>query len=68
MRLGSTSHLRSARAEALFRRLRFDKHDQIADALTRAPRRIDAADIDGSPSAASSVDELVLSKAMKISP
>ncbi len=46
LRLGSTSHLRSARAEALFRRLRFDKQDQISDALMRAPRRMDATEID----------------------
>lgn len=40
-RLGPTSQSRSARAEALFRRLRFDRSDQIADALSRAPRRVE---------------------------
>ena len=38
--------LRRSRADALFRRLRIEKQDQIADALMRAPRRLDAADID----------------------
>lgn len=49
MRLGATGLSRSARADALFRRLRFDKADQIADALTRAPRRLTQSDIDGLP-------------------
>lgn len=45
MRLGSTSQRRSARADAVFRRLRVEKQDLIADALMRAPRRLDAADL-----------------------
>ncbi len=46
LRLGTTSHLRSARADVLFRRLRLEKHDQIAEALMRAPRRLDASVLD----------------------
>ncbi len=45
-RLATTSHSRSARAEALFRRLRFTKQDQITDALMRAPQMLDASVID----------------------
>ncbi len=45
-RLATTSHSRSARADVLFRRLRFTKQDQIADALMRAPRMLDASTID----------------------
>ena len=40
--LGSTSQSRSARADAVFRRLRLEKSEQIFDALMRAPARIDA--------------------------
>ena len=65
LRLGATSQLRRSRADALFRRLRFDKQDQIAEALTRAPRRLDAADIDGSPCAESQTENRALKKAMK---
>jgi hypothetical protein len=50
LRLGATSLTRSAKADALFRRLRFDEQYQIAGALTGAPRRFESADIDGSPS------------------
>jgi hypothetical protein len=46
LRLGSTARTRSAKADALFRRLRFDRSDQIADALTRAPRRLEASDLE----------------------
>lgn len=49
LRLGSTSHSRSARADVLFRRLRLEKQDQIADALMRAPRLHDMSDIDDLP-------------------
>jgi predicted secreted protein len=45
-RLASTAHSRSARADVLFRRLRFTKQDQIAEALMRAPRMLDASAID----------------------
>jgi len=45
-RLATTSHSRSARADVLFRRLRFTKQDQIAEALMRAPRMLDASVID----------------------
>ncbi len=45
-RLGPTSHLRSTRADLLFRRLRFDAQDQITEALMRAPKRIDTSAID----------------------
>ena len=45
-RLGPTSHLRSTRADLLFRRLRFDTQDQIAEALMRAPSHIDTSAIE----------------------
>ncbi len=67
-RLGTTSQLRRSRADALFRRLRFDKQDQIADALMRAPRRLDAADVDGSPTGAVRAAKRALKKAMKTAP
>lgn len=43
LKLGSTSQMRSARADALFRRLRFDRNEQLAEALLRAPKKINAA-------------------------
>ena len=43
-RLGPTSRTRSAKADALFRRLRLEQADQIAEALSRAPRAIDISD------------------------
>jgi len=49
LRLGATSMTRSTKADALFRRLRFNEQDQIANILTGAPRRIEAADFDGMP-------------------
>ena len=64
LRLGATSLSRRAKADALFRRLRFDKCDQIADALMRAPRLIDASDIDGGPR----VSRRAAPKAMKTTP
>lgn len=50
LRLGATAQSRRARAEAMFRRLRFNKDDQIAEALERTPRLIGAAELDGTPS------------------
>lgn len=47
LRLGSTSHLRSARAEALFRRLRRDDEPNIGKTLSKAPRRLTIDDIMG---------------------
>ena len=38
--LDKTSQSRSAKADALFRRLRLEREDQIADALMRAPRAL----------------------------
>ncbi len=40
LRLGDTSQSRSARADALFRRLRSAEQDQLSGDLLRAPRRI----------------------------
>jgi len=45
LRLGPTSHARSAKAELLFRRLRLEKQDQIADALMRAPKLLGPDDL-----------------------
>ncbi len=39
LRLGTTSLSRSARADALFRRLRSTEQDQLAGDLMRAPKR-----------------------------
>lgn len=47
MRLGSTSQLRSARADAVFRRLRIEKQDRIADALSRAAHRLEPSILGG---------------------
>lgn len=49
LRLGNTAQSRRARAEAMFRRLRFNKDDQIADALARTPRLIGASEFDAAP-------------------
>jgi len=46
LRLGSTSQLRSARADALFRRLRFDRSEQIAEQLSGVPKRLSGAALD----------------------
>jgi len=40
LRLDNNSRSRSAKADALFRRLRLEREDQIADALMRAPRSL----------------------------
>ena len=40
LRLGTTSQSRSARADALFRRLRSAEQDHLASELLRAPKRI----------------------------
>ncbi|MEO1251939.1 MAG: hypothetical protein AAFW81_06295 [Pseudomonadota bacterium] len=45
LRLGPTAQSRRARAEALFRRLRLESQDQIADALMRAPGAMNAGQI-----------------------
>ncbi len=44
-RLGPTSRSRSVKADAVFRRLRLEQSDQIADALGRAPKIIKPAEI-----------------------
>lgn len=49
LRLGPTSQSRKAKAEALFRRLRLEKQDQIAEALMRAPKLIDAGELAAKP-------------------
>ena len=49
LRLGATSLTRSAKADALFRRLRFDEQSQIQKSLTGAPKRMGAAQIDAAP-------------------
>ncbi|MEM9495878.1 MAG: hypothetical protein AAGA09_07730 [Pseudomonadota bacterium] len=46
-KLGGTSQSRSVRADVLFRKLRLNQVDQVADALARAPRRIEASDLAG---------------------
>lgn len=51
LRLGATSLTRSAKADALFRRLRFDEQDQIKGSLMRAPKRMGAAELDPAPKA-----------------
>ncbi len=43
LRLGTTSQSRSARADALFRRLRHAEQDQLSAELARAPKRFDVA-------------------------
>lgn len=40
LRLDKTSRSRSTKADVLFRRLRLEREDQIADALMRAPRAL----------------------------
>ena len=40
LRLDKNSRSRSAKADAVFRRLRLEREDQIADALMRAPRAL----------------------------
>ena len=40
LRLDKNSRSRSAKADAVFRRLRLESEDQIADALMRAPRAL----------------------------
>lgn len=40
LRLGTTSQSRSVRADALFRRLRAQEEEQLADQLKRAPARL----------------------------
>ncbi len=52
LRLGATSLTRSAKADALFRRLRFDEQSQIQKSLSRAPKRMGAAEIDAAPAPA----------------
>lgn len=42
LRLGTTSQSRSARADALFRRLRHAEQEQLSAELMRAPKRLDA--------------------------
>jgi len=43
LRLGTTSQSRSARADALFRRLRHAEQEQLSTDLMRAPKRLDVA-------------------------
>ncbi len=43
LRLGTTSQSRSARADALFRRLRHADQEQLSSELMRAPKRVDVA-------------------------
>lgn len=40
LRLGSTSQSRSARADALFRRLRSAEEDKLSEELLKAPKRV----------------------------
>jgi|GEM_PF-6170631 len=51
-RLGPTSRSRSAKADAVFRRLRLEQTDQITDALKRAPKSLEnAGKLAGEPTA-----------------
>lgn len=45
LKLGPTSHSRSAKADAVFRRLRLESADQISDALMRAPKALDTSGV-----------------------
>ncbi len=53
LRLGTTSRTRSAKADALFRRLRMEEAGQIAEKLAGAPRKIDGAKLARSKQAGS---------------
>ena len=44
--IGTTSLSRKARADAVFRRLRLEADDQIAEALLRAPAMLDTQSLD----------------------
>ncbi|MEM8772655.1 MAG: hypothetical protein AAGD92_13500 [Pseudomonadota bacterium] len=44
LRLGPTSQSRSAKADAVFRRLRMEASDQLIEALSRAPRKLEFCD------------------------
>lgn len=65
LRLGATSLTRSAKADALFRRLRFDEQDQIKGALSRAPRLVDGGDIDAAPQTKKRPARAAMRKAIK---
>ncbi len=60
LRLGTTSQSRSAKADALFRRLRAQEEEQVADKLKRAPSRLKLKNASG----ASEKPELLLKKAL----
>ena len=49
LKLATTSQARSTKADAVFRRLRLEKSDQIAEALMRAPQRLDDEALDEKP-------------------
>ena len=49
LRLDKNSRSRSAKADAVFRRLRLEREDQIADALMRAPRALSFTDNEEAP-------------------
>ena len=49
LRLDKNSRSRSAKADAVFRRLRLEREDQIADALMRAPRALSFVENEDTP-------------------
>ena len=49
LQLDKNSRSRSAKADAVFRRLRLEREDQIADALMRAPRALSFAGAEEAP-------------------
>lgn len=65
MRLGGTSQLRRARADAVFRRLRIEQRDQIADALARGARLVDASALEVSDNGDDARDTRLARKALK---
>lgn len=48
-RLGPTSRSRSTKADALFRLLRLEQADKVADALSRGPRAVKASEFTQKP-------------------
>ncbi|MFQ5562913.1 MAG: hypothetical protein ACE5FO_05025 [Parvularculaceae bacterium] len=52
LKLGQTARSRSTRADALFRRLRRAEQEKLSQALTAAPKRVDADTVHGKTKAA----------------
>ncbi|WDI31148.1 hypothetical protein PUV54_14450 [Hyphococcus flavus] len=60
LRLGTTSQSRSARADALFRRLRAQEQDQLSHQLSKAPAKLMFSDVPPDLTPAQEDDELLL--------